>query len=166
MQFHHLDDTIFSYEPKELRSNGSSISLGLTLLSTPHPRPTQTRIPSHTKMPKSTALRPIGLIIPPIGSHKCPSMVSKIPFIGLIIAPVQSQLNLTSVLFTPASYPGSTLAANTIISPPPAEAMTATPFPKLAISLFVSTRSQTGIEQDDFSDPVLVQASRQSSAHT
>ena len=56
-------------------------------------------------MPKTTALRPIGLIIPPIGSHKCPSMVSKIPFIGLIIAPVPSQLNLTSDLFTPDSYP-------------------------------------------------------------
>ena len=56
-------------------------------------------------MPKDSSFRPIGLIIPQIGSHKCPSMVSKIPLIGLIIAPVPSQLNLTSGLFTPDSSP-------------------------------------------------------------
>ena len=76
-------------------------------------------------MSKASSPRLIGLIIPPIGSHKCPSMVSKIPFIGLIIAPVQSQLNLTSGLVTPGSYPaiGSpSLAANTTSSSPAAAA--------------------------------------------
>ena len=88
-------------------------------------------------MPKASFLRPIGLIIPPIGSHNSPLWVSKIPLYGLIIAPVRTQLHLPSGIVTPDPHPsffGPASHPTNASSPFPPATATAATTPSVASS--------------------------------